>query len=181
MADPIKHDTASAMSTAGWEAGKGVLKGAGLVLAVGAALGALGGALLIGGAAAVIGGAVLGFAATAVAGGPIIAAASAIGGLLGLSQGGSRITSENEAYRNKVEHRAEKHQQKVLQKLNDAKVAGMQEGYQVGYVEGQQKIVHDIQEQLIAQAQQEQQAKGGFAAKVTQRREEQALNPNQVG
>ncbi len=181
MVEPIKHTTTSSVSTTGWETVKGAGTGLGVFLAVPAAL--AGGIALIagasGGAAALwaIGAA----AAAGIAGAPILAAFTAVGALFGLAKGGDQITRENQKVRQRVEQRQHTRQNQ----LATASAAGMQDGYQVGFEEGKNYVVNQLraaQEQmLMAQAQQQEAAKGGHADKIMKQREAQAAATPQVG
>jgi hypothetical protein len=192
MAKPIDHSTTSAAATVGWGVVKGGLAGA-LVVGLGSAL--LGG-LVIGGIASmlpviagaattigIIGGIVTGISAFGSAG----TIGTVVGGILGALSGGSRIHKENSAFREKMENGAS-HQ---AVKQQNASLAGMQQGYMVGFQEGQQSVVSQLQraqeEMLMAQAA----PKAGFAANcgkceshaetVIKQRAAQAAAGNQIG
>lgn len=208
MVEPIKHNTTSSMSTAGWETAKGA--GGGTLL--GGLLGTIGGALVgavsVLPAALVVGlvGAAVGFLAPvsvgvatgavvgagAVAGfGAIVGAAGGLltggvvgagaGGLFGLAKGGDKITREN----HKVDQRIAQRQNSRQEQLVNANAAGIQDGYQMGFEEGKNYVVNQLraaQEQmLMAQAAQQQAAKGGHADKIMKQREAQAAATQQIG
>lgn len=74
-----------------------------------------------------------------------------IGGLVGgsillnLAGKGKQISREQEAYNEKVERRGSKRREAQLAKINDAEMHGMQQGYVMGFQEGQQHVVSGIQ------------------------------------
>lgn len=196
----------------------GAIATAGILALGGGLIGSLGGiggfSTFGGGAAAMLTGpfagltsflSIVGGITSAVMGGGYGALA---GGLFGLAKSGNR--SSHEAL---LEHkRAFGTQQKVMQAQSNGEIQGMQQGYQMGvndgYAKGQQDLMIQIQEQMIAQqqmaAQAEQahahkhehhahdEAKGKFAAKceakcvskvemIDKQREAAAAAPPQIG
>jgi hypothetical protein len=147
MARPINHDTGSSVVTGTWEAAKGAALGF-LVLPVAGALLLGGGAAILGfGAASValmaVGGALLGGAADVGFATPI----AAIGALLGLKRGADKISEEKAAYQGKVMA----HERQMTGERSMAENAGIQQGYQAGFMEGQQFAVNRIQQELQQQ------------------------------
>lgn len=196
MAKPINHDTSSSLTTAAWETAKGGLKGALLITGIAA----LAGGIVVGGAAAGIAalagsasvtavGLIAGIAAavitglaTALGGGTAIAVGTGGGALLGLAKGNSRIGREQQLYDSKVARK--QHRDEI--RVNDAGMAGMQQGYQMGFAEGQQAVVNQLralqEQQLMAQTMQQRAAASpGHASKIMQQREAQANVPPQRG
>ncbi len=182
MAEARKHTAGSTVSTTGWETVKGGIAGALAVGAIGAVLGGLvvGGATAIffsGTAALIAGGITAGVTGlAALVGGGTLGAA--IGGLLGLAKGADKVSHENQVYRDRMDRKSHKREVEV----NNAGMAGMQQGYQAGFAEGQQYMVNQLralqEQQLMAQAVQE---KGGHAAKIAKQREAQAATGQQIG
>ena len=147
MAKPINHDTGSSVVTGTWEAAKGAALGF-LVLPVVGALALGGGAAILGFGAASIalmafGGATLGVAADVGFAAPI----AAIGGLLGLKRGADKISEEKAAYQGKVMA----HERQMTGERSMAENVGIQQGYQAGFMEGQQFAVNRIQQELQQQ------------------------------
>lgn len=218
MAKPIKHNTSSAMSTAGWETAKGAGGGGvvgSIVGTVGGAVAGLVGSLVpaivvgalaaavtgftgvnflgvaaeagvagAGTGAALFGGIVAGLGAAVGAVGGLITGATwgaGIGGMFGLAKGGDKIVNENAKYQQRVQSRQNTRQDQ----LANANIAGMQDGYQVGFAEGQNYVVNQLraaQEQmLMAQAQQQGAVKAGHADKIAKQREAQAAAGQQLG
>ena len=186
MAKPINHDFASGTATTAWSAVKGGLLGvviSALVIgAVAAGAVALLGSLGIAFGAAVTGGAFgasmfsgLGGAVTAAAGivGAAFGAASstipaAIFGGLGALTGMHKVSVENRAFN----HKAERYARTQEMERNNVAMAGMQQGYQAGFQEGQQYVVSQLraaQEQMMMN--EALKAHGGHAAKIMQQRE----------
>jgi hypothetical protein len=178
MVEPIKHNMMSAVSTAGVETAKGAAEGILALPVIGAVLGAgiLGGGALLASAAFTVGAPViLGLAAFgAVAGGvvgavplafpPVTATLAAVGGLLGMAKGGTRISKETEAANDLIE----KHNQKRLSMEAMAANQGLQQGYMVGFQEGRNQVVNALKQQMEAQAAQVAEAeKANNATKET--------------
>lgn len=162
MAKPIHHNTDSALMTAGWETAKGGIVGALVALAIGAAV--VGGIFAAFGAPALVTGiaAAIGAGVTGIYG---LTFGTVAGGLIGMVRGGSRVSRENESFRDRVEHRGQMH----AAHRNTAEMAGMQKGYMMGFQEGQQYIVTQLQhaqeQMLVEQAAQAKAPEGGFAEK----------------
>jgi hypothetical protein len=161
MAKPINHDMVSEVSTTGWEGAKGALKGASTVPIAGAVAGAvvglIGAAFLasgIGAALAVVAvGATVGAVGAGVIGAPVMGFMAAIGAALGLNGASDKISKEKAAFREKV-------QEQQGGRAGEEAVAqnqGLQQGYQVGFQEGQAYAVNRIQQEIQAQAAAEQQ------------------------
>ncbi len=193
MAEAIKHSVTTSLATTGLETAKGGILGA---LAVGL-IGAAASALLVGGAivgvaaifgaaaAAVVPAVVLGSAAGVLGGAASLVGGGTVGGALGVImgfvKGRSRVGAENRAYENKAAH---ENQTALLQQRAIAE-AGMQQGYALGFQEGQMDIVGQIQQAQMAQN------AGSHAAKCTKcdskvetlakQRQAQAANGPQVG
>jgi hypothetical protein len=159
MAKPINHNTGSELVTGTWEAAKGAAVGALAIPVMGAILGAvIGGVMLSGvGTAAVIGAAIVGAGLGGVGGGAlaltpiglgISGALAAVGGLLGLGHGANKISEEKAAYQNQqmASQRATAEERSLVANQ------GLQQGYQVGFQEGQAFAVQRIQQELQQQA-----------------------------
>jgi hypothetical protein len=161
MAKPINHDMVSEVTTTGWEGAKGAAKGALAIPAAGALAGAvvglLGAALFasgIGAALAVVAvGATVGAVGAGVVGAPAMGIFAAIGAALGLNSASDKISKEKIAFREKIQ---EQEGGKAGQ-MAAAQNQGLQQGYQVGFQEGQAYAVNRIQQEIQAQAAGEQQ------------------------
>jgi hypothetical protein len=146
MAKPIDHSFGSAAATTGWGAVKGGIIGAALVgLIAGGVVGLIVGglaSLAVGAtAAAVIGGiagVITGLGSMFTVGGAVGAGA---GTLIGAFKGSSRVGKERASFQHKMEQREHTHDTKQ----NTAAMAGMQQGYMVGFQEGQQYVVSQLQ------------------------------------
>ena len=120
------------------------------------------------------------------------------GGFLGAIKGGEKVSAEKQAFRARVEARANNHQHKVAKVFNDGQITGVQQGYQVGrsdgeqagFQKGQEYVIQQLQEHVAAQQAAEQ--PGKFASAVGQRgasagdavlkdRETAATNGAQIG
>ena len=153
MAEPINHDVLSGVATA---AGEGVKWGAIALLAlpIGGAL--LGGVIAAGTGyalvSALVGGLLGGVGSFALAPELMIG-----GGMLGLVKGGSKVSAEQQAFRDRVNGR----QHKIAGVYNNGEIAGVQQGYQigradgeqVGFQKGQEYVVQQIQQHVAAQQQ----------------------------
>lgn len=169
MAKPIDHDMTSAAATGWWGAVKGTLLGGLAAVGLGAAVVGGIGAILGGGVAAVTVLAVLG----GILGGSMLGTFGMIaGGAGGLMSGGSKVSAEQAAFAARANSRA--HTQEI--QANQAAMAGMQQGYQAGFAEGQQYVMTQLQaahEQMLMQGAGLSKEPGKCAAKVTAGRDAQ--------
>lgn len=186
MAKPINHDMVSEVSTTGWEGAKGAAKGALAIPAAGGIAGAaigLGAALLLGSGlgaalAVVAVGAAVGAVGAGVIGAPVMGVMAAIGAALGLNKGSDKVAKEKVAFREKIQEQ----EFGQVEQMAVAQNQGLQQGYQVGFQEGQAYAVNRIQQEIQAQASTEQQLPAdGFAAKIKAQREQAAAMGQQMG
>ncbi|MDX1974165.1 MAG: hypothetical protein SFT92_00660 [Rickettsiales bacterium] len=184
MAKPIDHDFDSKVATAGIEVAKGSLLGivgAGLLTAATLVFGVG----MLGAVASFVGlGSFTGAAAAMMTGpGALITLASGIagafgfggagaliGGTYGLAKAGGKINRESQAYQDRV--------QGQMASVQNTAMMAMQQGYEMGMQDGQQKIVADLQQMHAQMLQKEMLGasaeKGKFAKGIEQQREAHA-------
>lgn len=185
MVDAVKHGVISSTATTGWETAKGGVVGAlavgiigALVAATGVGIAVLGGAALIGAIApgitaagavaamtipAAIASTVAGIAGgvSSLTGGGLIG--GAVGAVVGFINGRSRVAKERATYE---EHAAGRRQDALIQG-NQIAMVGMQQGYAMGYQQGQQRIVSEIQAMQEQMIREEMAKKGAHASKCS--------------